>query len=110
MFRTALALVAAALFCLTAGTFAQEKKEKEVTLKGDVCCAKCELKESKKCHTAVRVKEDGKNVVYYFDEKSSKKYHEDICTAVKEATIVGTVSEKDGKKWVTITKLDWKKG
>ena len=39
------------------------------TLKGTILCAKCELKETKECTTAIQVKEGGKTVTYYFDDK-----------------------------------------
>jgi hypothetical protein len=80
-------------------------EDKEVTLKGTVTCAKCDLKETQSCHTVIKVKEDGKDVVYYFDKTSSKKYHKPICQEAKEGTVTGTVSEMDGKKYVKVSKL-----
>jgi hypothetical protein len=56
----------------------------------------------------IKVSEEGKNVVYFFDAKSDKKWHKDICTEAKEGTVKGKVSEKDGKKMVTVTKLEYK--
>jgi Family of unknown function (DUF6370) len=82
--------------------------DKEVTLKGTVTCAKCDLKETQSCHTVIKVKEGDKDVVYYFDKASSKKYHKPICTEAKEGTVKGTVSEMDGKKYVKVTKLELK--
>ena len=52
------ALVAVCL--LASGLRAQDKKE--VTLKGTILCAKCALKEAKKCQTAIQVKEKGNHV------------------------------------------------
>lgn len=75
--------------------------DKEVTLKGTILCAKCELKETEKCTNAIRVKEDGKDVVYYFDDKGNKEsYHKKICQKPAEGSVTGTVSEKDGKKYI----------
>jgi len=75
--------------------------DKEVTLKGTILCAKCELKETEKCTNAIRVKEDGKEVVYYFDDKGNKEsYHKKICQKTAEGSVTGTVSEKDGKKYI----------
>src|SRR6266487_2274051 len=55
-------------------------EDKQVTLKGEILCAKCALKEAKKCTTAIVVKEEGKNVVYYFNDKGAKEdYHEEVC-------------------------------
>jgi hypothetical protein len=101
-----LALVVA----LVAGLRAEDKNAKKVTLEGTITCAKCDLKVEgqKACHTVIKVKEDDKDVVYYFDKDSSKKYHEPICKEAKEGKVTGTVSEKDGKKYVKVSKLDWK--
>jgi hypothetical protein len=102
-------LVVVALVCLVSATARAE--DKEVTLKGKILCAKCELKEAKKCTTAIKVKEDGKDVVYYFLDKGNKEdYHEEVCGGgQKEGTVVGIVSEKDGKKWITPKKVEYVK-
>jgi hypothetical protein len=78
---------------------------KEVTLKGTILCAKCELKETPDCANAIRVKEDGKDVVYYFKDMGKKEsYHKACCTAPVEGSVKGVVAEKDGKKWITPAK------
>jgi hypothetical protein len=46
--------------------------------------------------------------VYYFDAVSSKKYHKDVCEQGVNGTVVGTVTEKDGIKTMTVTKLTFK--
>lgn len=94
---------------LAAGVRADDKKE--TTLKGTVLCAKCALKEAKKCVTAIQVKDGEKTVTYYLDDKGSKEeYHEAVCGGeMKEGTVVGVVSEKDGKKWVKPSKVEYAK-
>jgi hypothetical protein len=81
--------------------------EKEVTLKGTITCAKCDLKQSDKCATVIKVQEGGADVVYWFDEASHTKNHKAICMDPKAGTVTGTVSEKDGKKWIKVSKLDF---
>lgn len=84
---------------LVAGLQAQEKDGKEVTLKGTFVCPKCELGETDKCANAIKVKEGGKDVVYYFDDKGAKEpYHKEFCKEPKAGSVKGVVSEKDGKK------------
>src|SRR5258707_9726235 len=100
-----------ALFALVAfvtPTFAKDDDAKEVKLKGTAVCAKCELKETEKCQDALKVKEDGKEVVYLLaDNEVAKKFHGKVCKAPKDdVTVVGTVSEKDGKKIITATKIE----
>jgi hypothetical protein len=94
-----------ALFLVTVTRADDEKKE--VELKGTITCAKCDLKEAEKCHTVIKVEKDGKDTVYYFDKNAQKKYHGKICQTPKKGTVKGTVEEKDGKKWITVEKLDW---
>jgi hypothetical protein len=99
---------------LIAGAQAQDKnkdKAKEVTLKGVVLCAKCALKEAKACQNAIQVKEDGKEVTYYFDDKGAgEEYHEEVCGGdKKEGTVKGTVTVKDGKKYIKPAKVEYTK-
>ena len=62
----------ALLVCLAVCVFASPALAAEVTLKGNITCPKCELKleGQKTCATVVVVKEGGKDVIYYFDEKA----------------------------------------
>jgi hypothetical protein len=56
------------LFAVTLCVRAAEKEDKEVTLKGTITCAKCDLKDSKECQTVIQVKDGDKTVTYYFAE------------------------------------------
>lgn len=90
------------------------KADKEVTLTGTMACAKCGLKEEgvKKCTNAIQVKEGDKTVTYYLDDKGNgEDYHEGLCGGGKKegAKVTGIVAEKDGKKWVKVTKVEEKK-
>jgi hypothetical protein len=100
-------LAFALLVCLAVCVFVSPAFAAEVTLKGNVTCAKCDLKVEgvTKCATVVVVKEGGKDVVYYFDEKSDKAHHKEICKAGKAGTVKGEVAEKDGKKVVTVKEV-----
>lgn len=100
---------ALALVCLMACLGFVVAEEKAVTLEGKVCCAKCELGKEKKCMTVVVTKEKGKEVVYYFDADSNKKFHKDYCSGSTEAKVVAKVSEKDGKKVAAVEKIEAKK-
>jgi hypothetical protein len=85
---------------------AQAEDKKEETLKGTITCAKCDLKLVKGCHTVIKVKD----TVYWFDKSSTgyKDSHKQICQEAKEGTVTGVVSEKGGKKWVKVSKVDFK--
>jgi hypothetical protein len=104
---TSLALLVA--LAVTLNLRAAEKKE--VTLKGQVMCASCELKEVDKCQTVVRVKEGDKEVTYYFNDRGAKEsYHQSVCGGGRQdATVTGVVADKDGKKWITPSKVVYAK-
>jgi hypothetical protein len=61
-----------------------------------------------KCATIIIVKNDKKkDVIYFFDAPSHKKYHEDICTAAKNGTVTGFVTEQKKKKVISVKKLTY---
>jgi hypothetical protein len=104
-----LTLLAAAVVMLAGAGFSGAADTKDVvTLKGKLECSKCELKETAECGNVLSVKEGTKEVKYYLvDNDLSKGDHKDICTAPKDGvTVTGTVADKDGKKWVTASKID----
>jgi len=75
-----------------------------VTLTGTAMCAKCALHESDKCQSVLEVKAaDGTVQRYYL---TSKMDHDKFCKGKTEGvTVTGTVSEKDGKKFITPTSV-----
>jgi hypothetical protein len=78
-------------------------------IEGQAQCGKCALKKSDSCHAVVVVKKDGAETVYWAEkDDKGKELHAEICTSVKPAVVEGTVSEKDGKKMVKITKFELK--
>jgi hypothetical protein len=104
MFRFAcVALSLGLMFALTTKSFAEEK-----TLTGTITCAKCDLKVEKACTTVIVVKEDGKDVIYYFDKDSGKKNHKEICQSPKEGSVTGTVGKDGDKKTIKVSKVEFK--
>ena len=79
-------------------------------LNGKATCAKCDLGIADKCQAAVVVTgADGKPVTYLSEASpESKELHSKICKGGKDATVEGTVSEKDGKHMIKITKYELK--
>ena len=111
-FMAAIALVCAGLL-VASGTNAQDKKDKEVVLKGKITCAKCDLGTATECQTVIVVKdkdrETKKDITYYFDKAGHGKFHDDICTAAKNGSVTGTVKDMDKKKIVTVKKVEYDK-
>jgi hypothetical protein len=101
--RVAAKIVLSLVVVLGFLALAQAEDKKEVTLKGTMVCGKCTLKICQKCTNVLQVKEDGKTVNYFIDDKGGKApYHRAVCPkgAKQQAEVTGTVSEKDGKKWI----------
>jgi len=80
-----------------------DDKDKEKTIKGTMVCGKCTLAVCAKCTNVLKVKEGDKTVEYFIEDKGNKeKYHKAVCppNSEQDAEVTGTVSEKDGKKWI----------
>jgi hypothetical protein len=80
----------------------------EETLKGEMVCAKCYLHkpDAKECQDVLLVKDaTGAKVEYYVTKNDVAKQAGEACTQAIPTTIVGTVSEKDGRKWITATSI-----
>ena len=92
-------------FVLATTTFAADKG-KEVTLTGQATCAKCALHESDKCQNVLQVTENGKTVNYYLAGKASEEFHKNVCHGPEKATVTGTLTEKDGKNEVAVSKIE----
>jgi len=93
-----LLLMVASVAVLTVAAQAEEK-----TITGEGMCAKCELKEAKTCQNAIKAE----GVTYYLaDNKTSKDFHKNVCSKTAKVKATGEVSEKDGKKVLTASKIE----
>jgi hypothetical protein len=68
----------------------------DTSLTGSIMCAKCTLK-----------KADAKE--YYITKNDVLEKFGHTCTGEKPATVTGSVAAKDGKTWITATKIEEKK-
>jgi Family of unknown function (DUF6370) len=74
----------------------------QVTLQGDLTCAKCGLHEATKCQSVLVVKEDGKDIKYYLAKNAvAAAEHEKVCGSSIPATVTGTVTDEAGHKVLT---------
>lgn len=80
----------------------------ELTLTGELVCAKCYLNkpDAKECQDVLLVKDaKGATAEYYVTKNKVSQESGEACTQVIPATIVGSVSEKKGRKWITASKI-----
>src|SRR5262245_52048236 len=97
--------MAVVLFLVVAVVAAEEKDEKEKTLKGTLGCGKCVFKIADKCCNAIKVKDGDKDVIYtLIDEGKKAPYHSKICTDSAAGSVTGVVSKKDKKDLIKPSK------
>jgi hypothetical protein len=104
----AIATLGVALAILVAFT-ATTATAAEQTVSGTILCAKCKLKkaDAKECQDVLVVKTDGGGTAEYYVTKNavSEKFGH-VCGGENPAVITGEVTEKDGKTWITPSKMD----
>jgi hypothetical protein len=81
----------------------------ETTVTGKVMCAKCSLKkaDASKCQDVLVTKaDDGKVTHYYIAKTEAAEAFGHVCQNEKPAVVTGTIEEKDGKTWISPSKMD----
>jgi len=96
---------------LAAAGPAPSPTEGAVTLQGRVLCAKCALKKAafKECQNVLLVPQErgqGAEAEYYIVNNAVNEKFGEACMEAKKATVTGTVSEKDGLKWIAPTRME----
>jgi hypothetical protein len=77
-------------------------------IKGEASCAKCELHVADACQNVITVTgADGKKEQIFCEANPvAKAFHKTICHGPANVTAEGAISEKDGKKYITLTKIE----
>ena len=80
----------------------------DTKVSGTAVCAKCNLKQADKCQMAIKVTDaSGKTETILADNNSiAKDFHENICKKDAKVNAEGTITEKDGKKTIALTKVE----
>ena len=87
-------------------------RAEETTLSGTLMCAKCALKkaDASKCQDVLVVTDaQGASTEYYIAKNAAADEAGHQCKTEAKAKVTGTVSEKDGKKWIEATKIEKEK-
>lgn len=103
--RSQFVLIVLAVVALSMAAWAEETT---VILSGKIVCAKCSLKkaDAKECQNVLVVAGDQGGE--YYVAANDTKGNDHVCTGEKAVTMTGTVTEKDGKKWITPSKIEAK--
>ena len=78
-------------------------------LSGTLVCAKCALNkaDAHECQDVLIVADaKGAKTEYYVTKNEVAEKSGEACTLEIKATVTGTVSEKDGRKWITPSKIE----
>lgn len=101
--------IAPALALLLALVCAQAALAADVTLEGKIVCARCTLKkpDAHECQNVLLVPDaDGKDVEYYVARNDVAEDFGEVCTSTIKATVTGSVSEEDGRRWITPSRIE----
>src|SRR5512140_2727897 len=104
---------ALALLVAFAGVALAAENASEVTVAGNLQCAKCTLQAAgaTKCQDVLVVagKDGAPATEYYLVKNAVAEKFGHVCKGTKDVALTGTVKEKGGKKWLTATKIEEKK-
>jgi hypothetical protein len=99
-----LAFVAALALAIASPVLAADE-----VFEGTLVCAMCGLKkaDAKECQDVLLVADaSGAKTEYYITKNEVAKEAGEACTRQIKATVTGTVSERDGKTWLTASKIE----
>jgi hypothetical protein len=108
--RFSILVIISLAITLVGGVLAGEETE-TITLEGKVVCASCTLKEEgiKECQNVLQVEsgeEGAEPASYYIAKNDVGDKLGMVCKDSKHVKITGMVAEKDGKKWITASKIE----
>jgi hypothetical protein len=98
-----------ALLAVLVSAFAVSALAADKVFEGTLVCAKCYLKkaDAKECQDVLLVPEaGGAKTEYYIAKNEVAKKAGEACTTAVKAKVTGTVSQSDGKTWLTPSKIE----
>lgn len=104
--KNSILTIAALLGLVTLPAFA-ESKGKEITVKGEAQCAKCNLKTATECQTVIVTEKEGRKTTYWLAKNAvSDKFHEEVCKGAKPASVTATCKKEGDKLVLTASKAE----
>lgn len=101
--------IGAVILTVVAGLAVAGEPAKQVELTGEIACAKCTLKVegADACQSVLVVQgeADKKPMHYYLVKNTVFEEYGHVCQGTKGALVHGTVEKKDGKLWLTASKM-----
>lgn len=78
------------------------------TFTGSIMCAKCKLQkaDAKSCQDVLVVDNGTEKAEYYIEKNSVAEEFGHVCSGDSKATVTGEVTEKDGKTWISPSKME----
>lgn len=90
------------LISLFAGSlFFTAVQAEEKTFEGEMSCAKCNLKQADTCEDTLKAGD----TLYLLEEGGKRKTSEHVCSGASKAKVTGKVEERDGKKFLVVSKI-----
>jgi hypothetical protein len=79
----------------------------DVKITGEAMCAKCELMQTAACQMAIKYKNAAgkEETILAENNKVAKDFHDEICKKNAKVEAEGKITEKDGEKTITLTKI-----
>ena len=88
----------AAAMAFTIGSAHAEEK----TLEGVMSCEKCNLKQADACADSLKVGD----TLYHLEEDGKRKTKSHQCSGTANAKVTGKVEDRDGKKFIVVSKIE----
>lgn len=76
-------------------------RAEDQTFEGTMACAKCSLGTADSCADTLKVGD----VLYHLEEGGSVQTSAHQCSGTAKATVTGKVTERDGKKVITVSSI-----
>ena len=98
-----------ALLAALVAAFALPAAAADKTFEGTLVCAKCYLKraDAKECQDVLLVPAaNGTKTEYYIAKNDVATQAGEACTSQVKAKVTGTVAQKDGRTWLTPSKIE----